>query len=283
MAASVSGIHAEAVVREPCQCHHVAARRCCQRSLEQHAAELAVQVVHGRRLQIRGCERASDKRTVGRRKAELERSARELTGDPVVGGCRRAAAHVERARPVGGAVGKRCRQGVVECARGFRVVRGTIDRQVHGPVEEQGGDVVGMGRRVGLDVLGAVALAVEIELVHAEINADGLEILDGLPSGVERQVCRVGLRLGNAVRRVGLGSERGGGPLGGHVRVGWAGVVRRARVRALDRVREANAALIEEHDVVVRRDRRVESRRVAVRCCDPARTRAAGDRHEDAL
>ena len=96
------------------------------------------------------------------------------------------------------------RQGVIEgpdlLAEEVRPALG----QVHRPIDDERCDVVGMGGGIRLDVLGPVALAVQRQLVHAEVEAEGVEVLDRLAGGIERQDRRVHLGLGQAGVGIGL-------------------------------------------------------------------------------
>ena len=86
-----------------------------------------------------------------------------------------------------GAVGQRPDEVVVERARGLRVVRRPVEREVDRPVEVQRPDAVRVGGGIRLGVLGAVALTVEIELVGLQVDAERLEVLDGLARREDRR------------------------------------------------------------------------------------------------
>ena len=135
-----------------------------------------------------------------------------------------------------------------------------------------------MGRGILLDELRAVALPVELERVGVEVVADRLEVLDGLGGRVQRQVGFVDAGFLDAVGHERLGRLRGVVTLGRHLDPRRRRVVGRGRVRALDRLGQADPALVHEHDVVGVRDGGPVVVGVAVRGRDPAGAGAAGDR-----
>ena len=132
-----------------------------------------------------------------------------------------------------------------------------------------------MGGRVRLHELGAVAQAVQVHLVHPEVVADRLEILDRLLGRIERQVRFGDPGLGDAVVRERLGGGRRLRPLGRDLRTSGGLVVDGRGLRALDGSGPTDPALVHVDDVVGLGDRRRVVVEVAVRnrgCrCSPGR------------
>ena len=120
-----------------------------------------------------------------------------------------------------------------------------------------------MGRRVRLHELGAVAEAVQVHLVDAEVVADRLEILDRLRGRVEGQVRLGDSRLGHAVLRERLRRGRRGLAFGRDLRSCGREVVRGRGLGALDRAGPTDPALVHVDHVVRVGDRG----RVVVEVC----------------
>jgi hypothetical protein len=96
------------------------------------------------------------------------RGDRQGSGEAIVGGERVAPHDITPAGRVVRAGLERLLEHRIERADALGVVVSRGDRQVDRAVEDEGPDVAGVGERVRLSVLGAVALAVEVERVDAE-------------------------------------------------------------------------------------------------------------------
>ncbi len=214
------------------------------------------------------------------REAVRDRTGPEPGREGIVGGQGVAAGEAGATRGVGLARRHRLGEDVIERPGTLLVVGDRIRHEVHRTIDEQGLDPLRVGGGVRLHVLGAVALAVQHQLVGAEVVPERLEVLDRVLRRVVRQVRDVRLRLGHAVGDVRLGRRVHGVALGRIGRIRGAGVVDGGRRGALDRVRQTDPALVHEHEVVVLGDLRVVPVRVAVGCGQAAVAGPTGDRDE---
>ena len=74
-----------------------------------------------------------------------------------------------------------------------------LHREVDHAVDDQHRHVVGVGGGVGLHELGAVALAVQRQLLDAEVLTHEFEVLDRLAGRVVGEIVDVDVTLGDAV------------------------------------------------------------------------------------
>ncbi len=189
----------------------------------------------------------------------------------VEGRARVAAGDVVPTRRRGGAIGERGIERGREAASALLPEVEDRRRGVDRAVEHERAHVIRVEARVRLRESRPVALAVDREAIHAEDGTDGLDVLGGLRRREVREAVLRRAELGQAGRR-----ERGAGPR-------FAGPNRRVPVahgvRAVQTARRPDPALVEEHDVVVVADRRVQLRDERVGLGEPADTRTAG--HHD--